>query len=282
MSGKRRAARRRRTPKQRLQPILVTLVVLALLGLGVVLFDHYGVASANGNWDDSLGLGAQPSAPAGASPTPSATPTPTPRPTKTVLALDIPFPRSGPGTYGYAAGSGDILGTAGPVRKFHVAIESNIKVVAMADFLAKVNETLGDDRSWIHGGQYRLQQVPENTPAEFTIYLVTSQTSQHLCAPLPTGGYTSCRQGPRVVLNLDRWMGSVTDYVKAKIPLETYRTYMVNHEVGHALGHSHQLCPGNGEPAPVMEQQTLGLHGCKANAWPYIDGKLYTGPSGRY
>ncbi len=81
------------------------------------------------------------------------------------------------------------------------------------------------------------------------------------------------------MLNVDRWAHGVPDY---GAPLSTYRQYMVNHETGHRLGNGHELCPGPGRPAPVMEQQTLGRHGCRANAWPYVDGRAYHGRSGVY
>lgn len=217
-----------------------------------------------------------------ASPSASAAPSPSPSPSP---STDVPasFPTSGPGTWTYATGTGAVLGTKGPVKRYHVAVESNVSYPA-ADFAAKVDQTLGDPRSWIAAGTYRLQRVPEDTRAEFTVYLATRDTSTHMCAQgwVDTDGYTSCRTSGHVIINLDRWYLSVPDYVNAGVPLDAYRTYVINHETGHQLGHGHELCPGPGKPAPVMEQQTLGLHGCIAYGWPYLNGKRYAGPSGHY
>jgi predicted Zn-dependent protease len=101
---------------------------------------------------------------------------------------------------------------------------------------------------------------------EFRVTLVSPGSMERYCPGVGTGGYTSCRYGERAVINLARWETAVPEY---EGDTATYREYVVNHEVGHALGHGHEQCPGPGRLAPVMQQQTLALAGCLKNAWPY-------------
>jgi hypothetical protein len=204
-----------------------------------------------------------------------------------VLSLAGSFPSSGPGSFDFAATPGTTLGTGGTLRRFQVGMEKGVPE-DLATFAEKVDQTLGDPRGWTADGQVRLQRVPPGQPADFVIYLATAETARKMCAQgrvdiLEKGEpYTSCRAPGKVILNLARWRLSVPDYVAGGAPLDSYRQYMINHEVGHELGHGHELCPGKGQPAPVMQQQTLGLYGCASNAWPFVDGKRYAGPPGAY
>lgn len=157
-------------------------------------------------------------------------------------------------------------------------VERDIHGLAAGDFATAVSTTLDDSRSWTAGGTVRLHRVGPGQPYEFTIYLATPGTRDDLCLGTPDG-YTSCRAMDRVVLNVARWVKGAPAF---GANLASYRQYMVNHEVGHRLGRGHELCPGPGRPAPVMQQQTLGLHGCTPNPWPYVDGRSYAGRSGAY
>jgi hypothetical protein len=168
-----------------------------------------------------------------------------------------------------------VRGGAGRVHRYRVAVEEG-SGQEVAAFAAAVDGVLADPRSWIASGELRVQRVPATAPADFTVYLATPVTSERMCAEggLQTEGYTSCRLPGKVIVNLARWLEGVPDY---GAPLTTYRSYVVNHEVGHEFGVGHESCPGPGRPAPVMQQQTYGLQGCRANPWPYLDGRRYAG-----
>ncbi|NMO54929.1 DUF3152 domain-containing protein [Actinoplanes sp. TBRC 11911] len=202
---------------------------------------------------------------------------PTPSPVRVAAAPVLPI---GPGTSGrfaYAPGYGPVLGTAGKIRRYRVAVELPASGSLAAGFAYEVDRVLGDPRGWIAARDVRLRRVPHTAYAEFTIFLASAGTSRRMCSQggLDTGGYTSCRLPGRVIINGARWHGAVAGY---GAPLGTYRAYAVNHEVGHQLGHGHEGCPGRGRPAPVMMQQTYGLEGCTPNPWPYLKGRRYAGP----
>ncbi|MFF7601740.1 DUF3152 domain-containing protein [Streptomyces mirabilis] len=83
---------------------------------------------------------------------------------------------------------------------------------------------------------------------------------------LDTGGEVNCSVGKDVVVNLRRWLLATPVYAH---DVAAYRALIINHEVGHFLGHNHVTCPDAGKPAPVMMQQIKGMHGCAPNVWPY-------------
>ena len=201
-----------------------------------------------------------------------------------LLQLPGKVPTQGDGRFEYATGRGEVHGTGGRLRKFRVAVErgSNEDVQAFAE---QVDRTLGDERSWTGGGQLRLQRVGADDDYSFTVYLATRETAGDMClrggVNITVSGrpFTSCRSTGKAIINLDRWRLSSDTFIEAEIPLATYRDYVVNHEVGHELGHSHVGCPRQGGPAPVMVQQTLTLRGCEPYAWPRRAGRSFTGPA---
>ncbi|MEG3634084.1 DUF3152 domain-containing protein [Micromonospora palythoicola] len=220
------------------------------------------------------------------SPAPVRTPSPvavSPSPAPPVLREPGSIPSTGPGRFGYDDRTGPVLGTTGDLRRYRVAVESG-SGVDVGEFALAVRTALAGPGSWVDSGRLRLRQVERSARHDFTVYLATAGTAGRMCAAggvdIRVGGrpYTSCRAPGKVIINLDRWRLSVPHFVEAEVPLSLYRTYVVNHEVGHELGNRHERCPGRGEPAPVMMQQTLFLKGCVANPWPYLDGRRYQGP----
>ncbi|TWD80458.1 uncharacterized protein DUF3152 [Kribbella amoyensis] len=190
----------------------------------------------------------------------------------------IAYPDRGPGTYAVLPGDPATLGRSGRMMTYQFVVEGGITGLDRSAVARFVRETYAAPDGWTAGGRWRFRQVGPGQAAAFQLMFVTPGTRDRLCG----GGYdhyTSCRIGKRVVLNIARWVQGVPGY---GAPLAVYRQYMVSHETGHRLGEAHELCPGPGRPAPVMQQQTLGLHGCTANAWPYRSGRRYEGRLGKY
>jgi hypothetical protein len=181
-----------------------------------------------------------------------------------VPAVAGTYVEQGAGTLSVVEGTSEVYGT-GPLQRFVVEVEDGIGVDGAA-FADAVTQTLGDPRSWGNGGRMSFQRVGSGAAYDFRVSLVSPGSMETYCPGVGTGGYTSCRYGERAVINLARWATAVPHYDG---DIATYRLYVVNHEVGHALGNGHEPCPGAGQPAPVMQQQTLRLDGCSKNAWPF-------------
>ncbi|MFG2428905.1 DUF3152 domain-containing protein [Streptomyces sp. NPDC048590] len=180
-------------------------------------------------------------------------------------------PASGSGSFAVARANASPRGGGSPYR---VEVEKGIGVDpdAAAEEIARI---LADPRGWSKGGSRSFRQV-DDASAGLVIRIGTPTTTDSLCGRygLDTHGEVNCRGGENVMVNLRRWLlGSPT----FDGPVSDYRALIINHEVGHWLGHGHETCPGAGRPAPVMMQQIKGLKGCESNAWPYDRAQRYLG-----
>lgn len=170
-----------------------------------------------------------------------------------------------PGTAFLLAPVPDAGGVAGSGPRWTYTVEVEQGLAAPpADVAAQVRAALHDARSWAR--DRTMQQVDDPARARVRVVLASPATVDVLCGRvgLDTAGVYSCWNGRFAALNAWRWDNGATGFPD----LTTYRTYLVNHEVGHALGFGHRSCPAEGALAPVMMQQSKGLDGCVANGWP--------------
>jgi hypothetical protein len=150
----------------------------------------------------------------------------------------------------------------GTVYRYVVKVERELQVDP-EEFATDVRHVLYDHRGWTQSGRVAFKWVERR--ADTKIFLAKPNTVDRMCAPLPTNGMYSCRIGERVILNAKRWRHGTTAWPGSR---RDYRRMAVNHEVGHRLGQGHRSCGGAGRRAPVMQQQTIDLGGCRANSWP--------------
>lgn len=224
----------------------------------------------------------------GVEPTGSPSPTPTPsattgrpsaKPSKASPKPSNPYVYATYGvTYTIAQGGTGVVGSGTTLKRYEVAVQKGLPQ-SPADVAARVEQILGNaDQGWLRGGQWRFQRVSSG-PVDFIVELTTAKDTTAICARfgLDTAGVVSCRGGRNVVINELRWRtgtNGTTQGSTAYSPAD-YQALVINHEVGHALGHAHVPCPGAGQPAPVMQPQYFGLDGCVPNIWPYSDAGAY-------
>ncbi|MFI8960976.1 DUF3152 domain-containing protein [Streptomyces sp. NPDC053493] len=140
-------------------------------------------------------------------------------------------------------------------------------------FAQAVQKTLNDRRSWAGNGEMAFERISSGRP-DFVITLASPGTTGDWCRKSgldTTVDNVSCDSASteRVMINAFRWaQGSETFGPQA---MYAYREMLINHEVGHRLGHGHVSCRTPGALAPVMQQQTksLDIDGikCRPNPW---------------
>ncbi|WP_030747388.1 DUF3152 domain-containing protein [Streptomyces griseus] len=178
------------------------------------------------------------------------------------------------------AGSGDfetVPGTdrapgRGQKHRYRIDVEKGLGLDAGL-FARAVQRTLNDKRSWAGEGAMTFERISSGE-ADFVITLASPVTTGKWCAKSgldTTVDNVSCDSASteRVMINAFRWAkGSETFGPKA---MHAYRQMLINHEVGHRLGHNHVSCRTPGALAPVMQQQTksLDIDGivCRPNPW---------------
>jgi hypothetical protein len=181
------------------------------------------------------------------------------------------------------------------VFRYTVEVENGIDAAPFGGddaFAAMVDQTLANPKSWTHNPQIGFMRIDGNTAdnPDFRISLSSPTTVREGCGyeiPLEASCYNPAfvpGDQQRVFINEARW-------VRGAVPFQgdvgSYRQYVINHEVGHAIGYlRHEPCDKEDGLAPVMMQQTFSTtndddakfdpelvkpdgKACRFNPWPY-------------
>ena len=135
------------------------------------------------------------------------------------------------------------------------------------EFRRIVAETFADNRGWVRAG-VKFVEVSSGGALRMVLAAGGEIGAYSGCSEL-----LSCVVYPLVMINDAKWMNGSESY--KDVGLSSYRQMVINHEVGHYLGHNHiTTCETTTGLAPVMLQQSTGLLGCIANPWP-LPGELW-------
>lgn len=141
--------------------------------------------------------------------------------------------------------------------KFHKNLQINKE-----SCIQKIISVLNDPRGWKNKGFYFNYKLSIDNP-DFIIFFTSSKWIANFCN-LPGLSCTDLRYN-EIYINVDNWRNGS---IHSQLNLNNYKTYLINHEVGHILGKKHIKCPSPNSKVPVMTQQTLGIGECIPNPWP--------------
>jgi hypothetical protein len=169
-------------------------------------------------------------------------------------------------------GTGEVHGDRGRLVSYSVEVHRSLvsEKRRAAELHEHVERVFGDlERGWTARGLRRMQRVGVASRADIRIVLARPRWVNQVCGRkgMRTASRFSCWTGTYAALNLRRWREG--SEVGGFASLDQYRTYLINHEVGHGLDYRHRDCPRRGTLAPVMVPQSRSLYGCRANGWPY-------------
>lgn len=131
-------------------------------------------------------------------------------------------------------------------------------------FAADAATTYADPRGWSLGGSIEFRRVASG--GDYTLWLAAAGSVPGFGSPCDSS--YSCTSGRNVIINETRWLTGSPSWNATGASLADYRRMVVNHETGHWLGFAHEYCAGAGQLAPVMQQQSISMQGCRPNAWP--------------
>lgn len=127
-------------------------------------------------------------------------------------------------------------------------------------------DILDDPRGWADVG-YVFKMVPVNE-ADVIIYKKSRLAmSKRFQRPDLAGMSVCVRSVPiEIWIHNDNWSSPPKNFIGSK---SVYQAYVIQHEMGHAIGYSHHdPLPDPTLPCPVMYQQTRGtIDRCRSNPW---------------
>lgn len=152
---------------------------------------------------------------------------------------------------------------------YHVQTHRDIPLNEAIEFRQTVDNTLNDPRSWgipFHDVTLEIVlQKPKKTA--FLIRLTPTEVMNQKFQRFRDDQLSVANMTDRTIdINYCRWTEQCPN--RSALPLEQYRQYVIQHEVGHILGKLHPTETSGQLEAPVMMQQTLGIGGHTPNPWP--------------